>query len=62
MIAHILGVLFPPKLGKIKDVDTVVLLAAVRNGEIETYEGEDSWPGPVFEWRDGCWHRQTRLY
>jgi hypothetical protein len=61
MIARILGVLFPPKRGKIADFHTVVLLAAIENGEIETYEGEDSWAGPVFEWRDG-WHQKSRRY
>jgi hypothetical protein len=61
MIARILSVLFPPKLGKIENIDTVVLAAAIRNGEAEVYEGEDSWAGPVFEWRDG-WHLKSRRY
>ena len=59
MIDFILGLLFPPKLGKIKDINSVMLAHAIREGKIDGYEGEDSRPGRVFEWPDGR-HRKPR--
>jgi hypothetical protein len=61
MIARILSLLFPPRPGRIKDIDTVMLATAIRQGEIEVYEGEDSWAGQAFEWRKDHWHPMPRI-
>jgi hypothetical protein len=57
MISWTLGLLFPPKLGKIEDVDSVVLRHQLANGEFEIID-----PGPpeagvskVRQWREGKW-------
>jgi hypothetical protein len=61
VITWTLGLLFPPKLGKIEDVDSVLLRYRLASGELETID-----PGPpeggiakVLEWRDGRWFPLT---
>ena len=61
MIGALLGRLFPPKLGKIEDVDTVLLALAIREGQVEVYQGEESKPGRVFEWPDGRHRKPLRI-
>jgi hypothetical protein len=60
VIERLLSTLFPPKLGRIKDIDAIMLAIAIRQGEIEVYEGEDSWAGQAFEWRKNYWHPLPR--
>jgi|GEM_PF-6059228 len=61
MIGILLSRLFPPKLGRIKDVNATLLAIAIRNGEVEVYEGEESRPGRVFEWPQGRWAKPVRI-
>lgn len=58
MISWTLSLLFPPKLGKIEDVDDVVLRYRLANGEIETIDLGTPEEGivKVLEWRKDAWY------
>ncbi len=61
MIQLLLSKLFPPRKGRIKEIDAVMRAIAIRNGEVEVYEGEESQPGRVFEWPQGRWAKPIRI-
>jgi hypothetical protein len=57
MLEWLLSCVFPPKLGKIEQHDTSVLLHAIDSGEIEVCESDPPEAGcfPAKEWRNGAW-------
>jgi hypothetical protein len=63
MLAYLLGLIFPPKLGKINGVDDVVLLHAIHQGKVTVYEAEppDSGVGRIWEWPEGRWREGHRI-
>lgn len=65
MITWTLSLLFPPKLGKIEDVDSSVLLYKIAHGEVDIVD-----PGPLEagviatrEWSNRAWRlvEQTKV-
>lgn len=56
----ILSALFPPKMGKIENVQAVVLRHQIETGVIKIFESDTSWAGNTRMWRNGRWHQIRR--
>jgi hypothetical protein len=61
-MAEILGLLFPPKLGKIENHGPCVTLHLIRTGKIDAIEAEPwSWAGNTRVWHNDAWREPEEV-